>query len=357
MNFKQLFKKYHRRLVIEGIISSALLGLVVGFFTTGILAALTWCFGIGSLGLAIGIGVGVLAVVGICAYILQYRPTEKDVARRIDRLGLEERAITMLELDGDDSFFARIQREDTFQSVKTIEGKKVKLFFSRLAITLAAIAFVFATASTTVLGLANADVIPSGEELLGGGEFADWIAVEYEADEGGEILGDHQQLVPPKSDTTPVVAVAHEGWMFLCWDDGLRTPERYERNVTGEISLVAIFVEVEPEDVDMELLNDKNEGDASTELPDEVPSGAMNPPQSEMEGPPNQGDPGDDSNQESDPNGAGGKWSEANQFIDGNQYYRDQLDIYYELAMEIFKDGGEIPPELREFFENYFDSI
>ena len=76
------------------------------------------------------------------------------------------------------------------------------------------------------------------------------------------------------------------------------------------------------------------------------------------EGPP-EGTPEDEGNKSDqiDPNGAGGKWNDANQFIDGNQYYRDQLDLYYELAMQIFESGGEIPPELREFFENYFDSI
>ena len=55
--------------------------------------------------------------------------------------------------------------------------------------------------------------------------------------------------------------------------------------------------------------------------------------------------------------GAGGKWEDSNQFIDGKTYYKDQLDMYYQYAMEIFEQTGEIPPELREFFETYYDSI
>ena len=63
MNFKELFKKYHKRLVIEGVLSAAMIGLAVGSLATAILAALSWCFGIGSLWLAIGVGVGVAAII------------------------------------------------------------------------------------------------------------------------------------------------------------------------------------------------------------------------------------------------------------------------------------------------------
>ena len=356
MNFKELFKKYHKRRVIEGVLSAAMIGLAVGSLATAILAALSWCFGIGSLWLAIGVGVGVAAIIAAPLYILRYRPTDKSVARRIDRLGLEERAITMLELGESDSFLAQIQREDTLHSIKTIEGKKIKMLFSTLTTTLAAIAFVLAISMSTLLGLSEANVIPNGEELFGGGELADWVNISYEAADGGEILGDDQQLLPPGADTTPVVAIAHEGYMFLCWDDGVRTPERYERDVDEELSLIAIFIEVDIEDADLEEMTSQDESDISSNLPDEIPSGDMLP-QNGAEGPPEQGESGNDPSDNSDPNGAGGKWNDANQFIDGNQYYRDQLDMYYELALEIFKDGGEIPPELREFFENYFDSI
>ena len=31
--------------------------------------------------------------------------------------------------------------------------------------------------------------------------------------------------------------------------------------------------------------------------------------------------------------------------------------MYYQYAMELFEQNGEIPPELIEFFETYYDSI
>ena len=55
--------------------------------------------------------------------------------------------------------------------------------------------------------------------------------------------------------------------------------------------------------------------------------------------------------------GAGGKWEESNQFLDGGTYYREHLDEYYAMAEQIFEENGEIPPEMREFFENYFGGI
>ena len=352
MNFKKLFKKQHKRLILEGVLSSALLGLAVGSLSTGILAVLGWCFGFGSMILSIGIGAGIAVATGTAAYFLRYRPTEKDVARRIDSLGLEERAITMLELREDDSLIAIKQREDTFYSIRSAENKKMKLLLSTLMITLTSVALVFAAFATTVLGLSEAGVIPNAEKLFGG-EVGDWIEISYYADEGGEILGDDLQLLYPGESSTPVVAVADDGWIFLCWDDGLSSPERYESNVDRHMSYTAIFIKIDDGDSDDEQ---GVGGDLATNLPDEIPSMEMLPPD-EMTSPPQSSPDTNNPSGTPDPDGAGGKWDDANQFIDGNQYYRDQLEMYYELALEIFKDGGEIPPELREFFENYFDSI
>ncbi|MBR7140503.1 MAG: hypothetical protein IKD03_00020 [Clostridia bacterium] len=43
--------------------------------------------------------------------------------------------------------------------------------------------------------------------------------------------------------------------------------------------------------------------------------------------------------------------------IDGETYYHEKIDEYYEKAMEIIAAGGEIPEELRAFIEKYYDSI
>ena len=55
--------------------------------------------------------------------------------------------------------------------------------------------------------------------------------------------------------------------------------------------------------------------------------------------------------------GAGGAWSDSNWVIDGETDYRDVYEMYYDMAMDILNNGGEIPPELREFIEDYFGSL
>ena len=55
--------------------------------------------------------------------------------------------------------------------------------------------------------------------------------------------------------------------------------------------------------------------------------------------------------------GAGGGWSDGNQIIDGKTDYRDVYDIYYDMAMEIVRNGGELPADLKAFIEKYYGSI
>ena len=47
----------------------------------------------------------------------------------------------------------------------------------------------------------------------------------------------------------------------------------------------------------------------------------------------------------------------GNQIIDGKTDYRDVYDIYYDMAMEIVRNGGELPADLKAFIEKYYGSI
>ena len=55
--------------------------------------------------------------------------------------------------------------------------------------------------------------------------------------------------------------------------------------------------------------------------------------------------------------GAGGKYKEYNQVIDGETYYRDVYQEYYEQAMQILSEGGVVPEYIRIIIQNYFDAI
>ena len=377
MNLKQMFKKHYLRLVLEAVLKSVLVGLAIGFAANFLTAFLGWVFNFGGVWLAIGVGIGAWLISGALFYFLKYRPSVATTAERMDRLGLEERMITMLELENDDSYIASVQRENAKESIATVEGRKIKLRIPRAVICLAVVAAVIGSSMTTVKGLSDTGEMPSFEEIVEDDPYANYIPVTYFIEEGGYIEGEADQLVEPGGSTTPVVVVEEDGWVFTGWDDGNANKERYETNVTQELYFVAIFEEI----IDSEggELGDgegngeggqKAEGDQAEDLPsnggasaDSDQSGAEG---SEGDGSGSKGDSdgGQGSSDEQGEGkgdgkgqGAGGKWEDSNKFNDGEQFYRDFMDIYYEIALDIFAESGEIPPELLEFFEAYYDSI
>ena len=159
MNGKQLFKKHYTRLVLEGILLSAFGGLAIGFAASFVAALVAWILDFGGIWLAIGVGGGVALVSGILLYFLKYKPNEVEVARRIDRLGLQERMVTMLELRGEDSYIANLQRENARVSLDKVSasGRKIKFRISRLLVIMLTVAFVLAASMTPVVGLAEAN--------------------------------------------------------------------------------------------------------------------------------------------------------------------------------------------------------
>lgn len=377
MNAKQMFKRHYLRLVLEAVIKAVLAGLAVGCGANFLAALAAWILDFGGVWFAIGVGGGVWLLSGLLFFFLKYKPSVAETAARMDRLGLEERMITMLELDGDDSYIAKAQRENARESITRVEGRKIRLRISKIVVCLAVVSLVLGSGMTTVTGLANSDVIPEFNEIVEDDPYANHIAVTYAVEEGGWIEGEADQLVEPGGSTTPVVAIAEDGWIFEGWDDGHADPERYEENVTAELYFVAVFVQIEEGDGSAEGEgeggkdgSDSAEGDKAEDLPANgganVESDQSGSQGSEGDGNGSSGDSegGQGSSEEQGEGkgdgkgqGAGGKWEDSNQFIDGNTYYRDYLEYYYQYALEVFEANGEIPPELREFFETYFDSI
>ena len=377
MNGKELFKSHYSRLVIEGVIKSAMLGLAIGFGANFIAAFFAWMFDFGGIWFGIGIGAGVAAISGVLLYFLKFKPNEMEVARRLDRLGLEERMVTMLELKGEDSYIAELQRENARFHLNKVSNRRIRFRISKVVAIILAVAFLFASSMTTVVGLADSNIIPPGDEVINPEDpYENHIAISYMAEEGGEIEGEADQLVAPGESTSAVVAVAQDGWMFVGWDDGLETPERFDENVTVEMIYFAIFEEVIDGDESQgsESGGDGKPGSPEGDAADDLPEAGDASVDSDNTG--DAGDKGDGQGSSSDSDGgqgstndqgegkgdgqgqgAGGKWQDSNQFLDGKTYYKDHIDMYYQIAQEILAEGGEIPQELRDFLEAYYGSI
>lgn len=375
MDSKQLFLNHYRRLRLEAVLRSALGGLAIGFGANFAAALAAWLFDFGGIWMAIGVGAGVAVLSGVLLYFLKYRPDPREVAARVDRLGLKERSITMLELEGDDSVIAKLQRENAREYLGRVKNSKVAIGVSKALVCLAVCGALVGSSMTVVVGLAENDIIPSVPELVAPDESESFVSVTYAVDEGGEIVGETDQLIPPGSDATPVVAVPEDGWVFVGWDDGNENPERCDRGVQSDIYVFAIFEEIgEGGDGDTEAEGEGKPGSMEGDKAEDLPEGGSANADSDQNG--GNGEKGDGSGSDGNNDGgqgsgqeqgdgkgegqglgAGGKWEDANQFIDGNTYYKDHLDMYYQYALELFEQNGEIPPELIEFFETYYDSI
>jgi hypothetical protein len=315
MDNKQVFKKYYSRLATEGMIKALICGFIVGFAVSIIPAFISDLVNFNGLWLSIGIGLAAVAGATPLFYFYRFRPKTKQIAERIDRLGLDERLITMMELEKDDSYIALLQREDAKEKLKTVDYKQLKLSIFIFPIVLLIVLAVFSVRMT----ISAATVIPKIQwqypepEVPGPTENFLFIPISYVADVGGVILGEAEQVVIFGKDATTVVAVANIGYEFEKWSDGLESPERTDKNVQKEFTVYAIFAE----------LVDGGDGNGP-------PIDGKNP---------------------------GGEYIENNVIIDGETYYRDVYQNYYDEAMRILAEGGEIPPALREIIALYFGII
>lgn len=331
------FRKFYVRLRREAVIKSLLWGLVAGLGAMFIVAFATWFTDFKGLFLTIGIFVGVWAAVTVLLFFLRFKPTEEEVASRVDRLGLDERLITMLGLRGEETYIAVRQREDAHEKLKDVGVSGLKFTVSLSLILVLGIAGVFAFGMTTVTGLSDYGVLPTVSEMIGEAERQNpdnYIDVVYEAGKGGEIYGEANQTLMKHDSTTTVVAVAMDGYRFYMWTDGCTTPSRSDDDITEDTTFTARFLAMDKDEIDTRV-----EGDEPNDQPKEDGNDSGNGNQ------PGQGPQG------------GGEYIEYNYVIDGVTYYRGVFDDYYAAAMEEMSQNDEISDELREFLEAYFNSI
>ncbi|MBD5132468.1 MAG: DUF4175 domain-containing protein [Clostridiales bacterium] len=336
----EIFNKFRKRLVLEGILKAFLLGLAVCGGVEFIVAFITWFVPSfkGGLWLSIGLGLGVGAIVGVLVYFLKYRPTTEDVARRLDRMGMQERMITMLELNGDESYMATAQRENAVGVASTVSSKGLKIGASVVSIVLACVfGIAVGPAMTTVTALSAQGIIDKGGDFIDSITETDvFYEVEYAIGNGsgdGEILGDIVQVVKAGESTLQVTADPDDESVFYEWQDEFgnslgKNPVRIDTNINNNLVIYAIFAQSDESD------------DGDEEGDDEGDKNAPSNP-----GDPNQNGGG----------GAGGlEDNGSNSVIDGETPYSAVFDEYYRLAMQYLADNGTIPEYLRKIIETYF---
>jgi hypothetical protein len=349
MNLQQHFKEHEGKLRLEALLKALLLGIVIGSVVGLITAAVTWFIGfeIGWL-ISIGLTVFVTALTTLIFYLTIFKPTLIDNARRLDRLGLDERLVTMVEYQNDDSSMAAIQREDAKAQLSKIKAQDIQIKTPLKYIISASICFVLCAAMCTVGALSAAGIIPSAGEIIEAltpDEPDIYISVVYDVDEGGYIEGEADQLVLKGGDTEPVLAVADDGYVFVEWSDGLTDPYRYDKNVVEELEIFATF-ELSGEEGDGDGEGDEGDQEGDEEAPSEE-QGQGEPSDEES-------DSESDDSQESEDD----KYNEANQVIDGETYYREIIEEYKDSLIQYLEEHrGELSAEEIAIIESYIGIV
>lgn len=339
METAKLFGKYHKRLSRQSWVKSLICGLIVGFAAMLITAFGLWIAGgkmfyLAFAALAVGIATTPLF------YKFVFKPTTKAVANKIDELGLEERMITMTELEGDESYMACRQREDAIKCLGSVSEGLLKLVVSVPMLVILCVSILLGGGMTAVAALSGSGVIDSGKDIIDNikEEKIPSYTIEYGVEGDGTVEGATVQIIEKGKDGTLVTAVAMPGNVFIMWSDGLEDPVRCEYGVTEDLQLTAIFVELEEREDD-ENNEDGEEGEENGD-----PEGPKTPK--------------DGNGNENDNNGGGGvgfgKDSETNNYGNGKKYYGDDIDA---ATSEANKGMEGKDSKDKKVVEDYFGSI
>ena len=361
MNDKQHFEKHYSKLRLEALILSLIFGSIFGFFAGFVAAFSTWFpKDLNGMWISLATIFGVTAICTTIYYFKKFRPTAMRNAQRIDRLGLEERLITMVEYETDNSFVAAIQREDAKQKLAEVSPANIRIRLpkTKTMVTLI-ISFVLCAAMTTVTTLSDFGIIKSGLEFLEdlveqatGEEQIKYISVTYDVEGGGSIDGESDQLLPlldpdKGASSEMIVAVADDGWEFVEWDDGYKKPARSDKGLKEDVVFVAIFMQMDQESQDGQP-TDSSDQEQDKQQPKEDQEQQQQDQQQQP----------DEQDKESQSPMGGGKYEEANQIIDGETYYREVKQLYKEMLLERLEtEGDQLSPEERAIIEAYLEIV
>lgn len=409
----EVFKKYYKKIGRESILKALLCGLTIGFSLMFVCIAASWLAGFKA-GIYIGLGlfVAATAIATPLFYTFRFRPTTKKIAQRIDTLGLEERILTMAELENDDSFIAMKQREDAMKAMKSVSSEMLKIAVSVPLIAAVAISATLGTGMTVA-----AAVAPDGGKHFVDGlkekhtyeitytvEGKGWVidftkkenaaliaamkerARQREIDKanGKEVTEDETLpdtfrtrlgIVYTAIDETAQATIVLDGANY---EDTTYTFEVTEGDEFG-VKLMAlpqkgyVFVGwsdgvTSPYREDMEATatktvtatfeevtdpggGSKNDGQEQGEEPGDADSGNGSSSSS------GDGSGDGNNNNTSNSNGEGSKAAPANQIINGETYYGDVFEDAYREMLERMKNNNSLSEAEKKAISDYLDSI
>lgn len=365
---EDIFKKYYERLKRNAILKSVCLSVMIGF-SVNFFVALILLFCDVSVGVVLGVSIGsVVLTIGCSApllYHFKFKPTLKSMASELDKQGLEERMVTMVELESDDSYIAKAQRENAVERLEGVNPKSLRFVLPTIAVVLISVAAFLGISMTTVSTLTAADIIQMPEkepeqvepenpdEDQENPEEEEKVSVLYEAGEHGRVEGELFQEFEKGGSATAVIAIPDEGYVFSFWSDGKFTAERQDQNVMSSFSVTAIFAkEVVPDpNEEGEGQDGGNAGEGQEGAGQQGNGGSGNGQEGEGGG---EGE-GMDGEGEGGGGASGSTAKDNNTVIDGNTDYHHEID--YEAAKDKILKDDTLAQEEKDMLLKYLETL
>ncbi len=132
-NLSSLLKPYRRKLRIEALWKSIILGIAIGIIAAAVFLTLAKIIThTAHYQLALVTCAVVTVLITIIYYVIWYSPRWRYTTACVDALGLEERVTTMYTNEGNDSVISKLQKEDTLKELNKINPSQLKIrFFHR----------------------------------------------------------------------------------------------------------------------------------------------------------------------------------------------------------------------------------
>ena len=154
MDLNELLNPYRKKIIVQSIIKAVLLAVVVGLAVVAgslgfvavfklvfdalnekfmIIQSQTWATVIrvvtdlAGVGISFGIGLIAATITGLISFLSLRKKGMKNIAKKVDALGLHERVITMVEHQNDPSYVAYVQRQDAIEKVTTFDTSTIAI--------------------------------------------------------------------------------------------------------------------------------------------------------------------------------------------------------------------------------------
>ena len=116
-------ERFKKKIIIESILNSLLYGAIIGGSFSLLLICVLALFGVKITWLSIVFAIVFISGATLFSYFKFFNPNEKLLAAKVDTLGLENRASTMIENKDNDSLMAKLQREDAEDKITKTDVK------------------------------------------------------------------------------------------------------------------------------------------------------------------------------------------------------------------------------------------